>query len=224
GARCGATLPTRPERQRIPALHSCDAHAAPEDERTASARPVSGLAGLDRPGLPVRVPRSVASRALRRMPRGHHAVSSTRAIRTGLPLRGQPRHGARASRAAPHSRFTRRTKTRRPADTCYRDSTAHPSGPALRPAGNGGAPFPHLPVPPYNAVPFTSRWPRGALTPARHTVARKLYIRTFGCQMNEYDSDRMADVLAVSEGLTLTERPDDADVILFNTCSVREKA
>jgi len=55
-------------------------------------------------------------------------------------------------------------------------------------------------------------------------VARKLYIRTFGCQMNEYDSDRMADVLAVSEGLTLTERPDDADVILFNTCSVREKA
>jgi tRNA-2-methylthio-N6-dimethylallyladenosine synthase len=55
-------------------------------------------------------------------------------------------------------------------------------------------------------------------------VARKLYIRTFGCQMNEYDSDRMADVLAASEGLTLTDRPGDADVILFNTCSVREKA
>jgi tRNA-2-methylthio-N6-dimethylallyladenosine synthase len=54
-------------------------------------------------------------------------------------------------------------------------------------------------------------------------VARKLFIRTFGCQMNEYDSDRMADVLA-REGLTLTDRPDDADVILFNTCSVREKA
>jgi tRNA-2-methylthio-N6-dimethylallyladenosine synthase len=54
-------------------------------------------------------------------------------------------------------------------------------------------------------------------------VARKLFIRTFGCQMNEYDSDRMADVLAC-EGLTLTDRPDDADVILFNTCSVREKA
>ncbi len=52
----------------------------------------------------------------------------------------------------------------------------------------------------------------------------KLYIRTFGCQMNEYDSDRMADVLAASDGLTLTARPDDADVILFNTCSVREKA
>jgi tRNA-2-methylthio-N6-dimethylallyladenosine synthase len=55
-------------------------------------------------------------------------------------------------------------------------------------------------------------------------VARKLFIRTFGCQMNEYDSARMADVLAASEGFTLTDRPDDADVILFNTCSVREKA
>jgi len=55
-------------------------------------------------------------------------------------------------------------------------------------------------------------------------VARKLFIRTFGCQMNEYDSDRMADVLADSEGFTRTDRPDDADVILFNTCSVREKA
>ncbi|HEX5124018.1 MAG TPA: tRNA (N6-isopentenyl adenosine(37)-C2)-methylthiotransferase MiaB [Rhodanobacteraceae bacterium] len=54
-------------------------------------------------------------------------------------------------------------------------------------------------------------------------MASKLFIRTFGCQMNEYDSDRMADVLA-GEGLTLTDRPDDADVILFNTCSVREKA
>jgi tRNA-2-methylthio-N6-dimethylallyladenosine synthase len=55
-------------------------------------------------------------------------------------------------------------------------------------------------------------------------VARKLFIRTVGCQMNEYDSDRMADVLAASDGLTLTDRADDADVILFNTCSVREKA
>jgi tRNA-2-methylthio-N6-dimethylallyladenosine synthase len=55
-------------------------------------------------------------------------------------------------------------------------------------------------------------------------VTQKLYIRTFGCQMNEYDSDKMADVLAASDGLALTERPEDADVILFNTCSVREKA
>jgi len=55
-------------------------------------------------------------------------------------------------------------------------------------------------------------------------LPKKLYIRTFGCQMNEYDSDKMADVLAAADGLTLTARPEDADVILFNTCSVREKA
>ncbi len=53
---------------------------------------------------------------------------------------------------------------------------------------------------------------------------RKLYIRTFGCQMNEYDSDKMADVLNASDGVVTTDRPEDADVILFNTCSVREKA
>jgi len=53
---------------------------------------------------------------------------------------------------------------------------------------------------------------------------RKLYIRTFGCQMNEYDSDKMADVLRADQGLELTSTPEDADVILFNTCSVREKA
>ncbi len=56
------------------------------------------------------------------------------------------------------------------------------------------------------------------------TDTRKLYIRTFGCQMNEYDSDKMADVLRESEGLELTDTPENADVILFNTCSVREKA
>jgi tRNA-2-methylthio-N6-dimethylallyladenosine synthase len=52
----------------------------------------------------------------------------------------------------------------------------------------------------------------------------KIYIKTFGCQMNEYDSAKMADVLEASEGLTPTDNPDDADVILFNTCSVRENA
>jgi tRNA-2-methylthio-N6-dimethylallyladenosine synthase len=52
----------------------------------------------------------------------------------------------------------------------------------------------------------------------------KLYIRTFGCQMNEYDSAKMADVLADCAGLVPTDSPEDADVILFNTCSVREKA
>ena len=52
----------------------------------------------------------------------------------------------------------------------------------------------------------------------------KVYIKTFGCQMNEYDSDKMADVLRVGEGLTPTSDPAEADVILLNTCSVREKA
>jgi tRNA-2-methylthio-N6-dimethylallyladenosine synthase len=52
----------------------------------------------------------------------------------------------------------------------------------------------------------------------------KVYIKTFGCQMNEYDSDKMADLLAAGEGLTSTDDPAEADVILFNTCSVREKA
>jgi tRNA-2-methylthio-N6-dimethylallyladenosine synthase len=55
-------------------------------------------------------------------------------------------------------------------------------------------------------------------------VTRKLYIKTFGCQMNEYDSDRMADVLAATEGVEPTDDPAQADIILFNTCSVREKA
>jgi len=56
------------------------------------------------------------------------------------------------------------------------------------------------------------------------TSKKKLLIKTFGCQMNEYDSDKMADVLGDSEGLERTDNPEDADVILFNTCSVREKA
>ncbi len=53
---------------------------------------------------------------------------------------------------------------------------------------------------------------------------RKLYIKTFGCQMNEYDSARTAQLLSESCGLTLTDQPEDADVLLLNTCSVREKA
>jgi len=53
---------------------------------------------------------------------------------------------------------------------------------------------------------------------------KRVFIKTFGCQMNEYDSARMVDVLAAEEGIEPTERADDADVILFNTCSVREKA
>jgi tRNA-2-methylthio-N6-dimethylallyladenosine synthase len=53
---------------------------------------------------------------------------------------------------------------------------------------------------------------------------RKLFIKTFGCQMNEYDSDKMADVLREDQGVELTQNPEEADIILFNTCSVREKA
>jgi tRNA-2-methylthio-N6-dimethylallyladenosine synthase len=56
------------------------------------------------------------------------------------------------------------------------------------------------------------------------TQAKKVFIRTFGCQMNEYDSAKMADVLAAAEGFEKTEDAAEADLILFNTCSVREKA
>lgn len=53
---------------------------------------------------------------------------------------------------------------------------------------------------------------------------KKLYIKTFGCQMNEYDSDKMADVLHSAQGMDQTDQIEDADVILLNTCSIREKA
>jgi len=55
-------------------------------------------------------------------------------------------------------------------------------------------------------------------------VPHKYYIKTFGCQMNEYDSSKMADVLNAAHGMVAAATPEDADVILFNTCSVREKA
>lgn len=55
-------------------------------------------------------------------------------------------------------------------------------------------------------------------------MGKKLYIKTFGCQMNEYDSARIGDLLVDSEGMELTRDPDSADVVLFNTCSIREKA
>ncbi len=55
-------------------------------------------------------------------------------------------------------------------------------------------------------------------------MSKKVFIRTFGCQMNEYDSDKMVDVLAGSDDVVKTENPEEADIILFNTCSVREKA
>ncbi|QWE22402.1 tRNA (N6-isopentenyl adenosine(37)-C2)-methylthiotransferase MiaB [Polynucleobacter sp. AP-Jannik-300A-C4] len=53
---------------------------------------------------------------------------------------------------------------------------------------------------------------------------KKLYIKTFGCQMNEYDSGKMADLLHADAGMVMTDTPEDADVVLLNTCSIREKA
>lgn len=70
------------------------------------------------------------------------------------------------------------------------------------------------------AAPCAS--PSSATQPA--DKQRKLFIRTFGCQMNEYDSDKMADILRDGERVELTSNPEEADIILFNTCSVREKA
>jgi tRNA-2-methylthio-N6-dimethylallyladenosine synthase len=55
-------------------------------------------------------------------------------------------------------------------------------------------------------------------------MQKKVFIKTFGCQMNEYDSDKMADVLNASDGIVKTDTLEDADVVLLNTCSVREKA
>ena len=55
-------------------------------------------------------------------------------------------------------------------------------------------------------------------------MTKKIFIKTFGCQMNEYDSDKMVDVMNAADGMVRTDNPEEADVILFNTCSVREKA
>jgi tRNA-2-methylthio-N6-dimethylallyladenosine synthase len=55
-------------------------------------------------------------------------------------------------------------------------------------------------------------------------MSKKVFIKTFGCQMNEYDSDKMVDVLRAAQGYEATQNVDEADLILFNTCSVREKA
>ena len=55
-------------------------------------------------------------------------------------------------------------------------------------------------------------------------MTKKLFIKTNGCQMNEYDSGKMADVLHASHGMTVTDNPEEADVILLNTCAIREKA
>lgn len=66
--------------------------------------------------------------------------------------------------------------------------------------------------------------PSLAATSDAAPTAKKVFIKTFGCQMNEYDSDKMADVLKVAQGYEPTQDIEQADLILFNTCSVREKA
>jgi tRNA-2-methylthio-N6-dimethylallyladenosine synthase len=63
-----------------------------------------------------------------------------------------------------------------------------------------------------------------ASTSSSTSAPKKVFIKTFGCQMNEYDSDKMADVMKAAEGYEPTDDPEQADLILFNTCSVREKA
>jgi hypothetical protein len=91
----------------------------------------------------------------------------------------------------------------------------------LRPARSPTSPG----RPPPSRPPAGSFDPIGAdLEPAMSSPAKKVFIRTFGCQMNEYDSDKMSDVLRRAEGYEPTDDVEQADLILFNTCSVREKA
>ncbi|AKC88386.1 (dimethylallyl)adenosine tRNA methylthiotransferase [Pseudoxanthomonas suwonensis] len=78
------------------------------------------------------------------------------------------------------------------------------------------------PAPP--SAPALVPLPGTAPRPIPGGARGKLYIKTHGCQMNEYDSAKMADVLAEHEGLELTDDPAEADVVLVNTCSIREKA
>ena len=63
-----------------------------------------------------------------------------------------------------------------------------------------------------------------AVAPTALASPKKLFIETHGCQMNEYDSAKMAEVLGAEEGMVMTDKADEADVILINTCSIREKA
>jgi tRNA-2-methylthio-N6-dimethylallyladenosine synthase len=79
-------------------------------------------------------------------------------------------------------------------------------------------------VPLYNPLPF-SVWINNRRNARRRgPVSKKLYIKTHGCQMNEYDSARMRDLLQDSHDLVPTDNPEEADVLLLNTCSIREKA
>ena len=78
---------------------------------------------------------------------------------------------------------------------------------------------------PVRVAPYMNLPDMALLASGKAPAAKgKLFIKTHGCQMNEYDSARMADVLALSDGLELTTNAEEADVILVNTCSIREKA
>jgi tRNA-2-methylthio-N6-dimethylallyladenosine synthase len=167
-------------------------------------RPVSGLAGLGR---------SPSRRMTVASSNDPHRLTVAGAAAAWRVLRASPR-----------SRFICREEAA--ADTCGRDSTAR-RGPSH--AARAFSPRQRRRRARTVIIRALSALCRASTdctaAPGRATaVAKKLYIRTFGCQMNEYDSAKMADVLAASDGLALTDTPDDADVILFNTCSVREKA
>ncbi len=207
-------MPRDPARQRRP--HGADASVG--TVRRGSARACAGArATRSQAGLRARQswPPAFPSRALSR----RHDSGVLGGPHSPTVAGAAAGWRATKSRAAPHSRFTRREGFA--ADTCVeefyrfrrsdRDTLSgvveHFAVPCYNPP-----PFQRLPPPPDN------HRPRGA------PVTHKLYIRTFGCQMNEYDSDKMADVLAADGGFALTDRPENADVILFNTCSVREKA
>ena len=66
--------------------------------------------------------------------------------------------------------------------------------------------------------------PSSAQSPVSKAAAKKVFVTTQGCQMNVYDSDKMLDVLGDSHGMEVTHDIDEADVLLMNTCSIREKA
>lgn len=71
---------------------------------------------------------------------------------------------------------------------------------------------------------FDCTYQRNWFYSVTHSQPKKFHIKTFGCQMNEYDSDKMADMLRIRDGMEQTDHAEEADVILFNTCSIREKA
>ncbi|MHC9085088.1 tRNA (N6-isopentenyl adenosine(37)-C2)-methylthiotransferase MiaB [Luteimonas sp. RIT-PG2_3] len=86
----------------------------------------------------------------------------------------------------------------------------------------GGTPSASPSLSPVEAAPASA--PAAQQDTSAVPIRGKLFIQTHGCQMNEYDSARMADVLAASDGLELTPHVEEADVVLVNTCSIREKA